>query len=557
MQTLRYYQTDCLDRSLDAYQKGVNRQLAVLATGLGKTAIASNLRRHHCFQKRVLFLVHMETLATQAGDAMARWNPCLRVGVEMAGSYVDFDGFYPPHLIVASVPTLGRKGSDRIKRFLPEEFDAIIQDEAHISMADSFKRVYDHFGLLKPNPSGPLFLGITATPNRSDGQGLKELFDAIIFDMGIQKGIEQGFLCDIRGIRVAGHADLAGVKVVAGEFQKDQLEKAVNTPKRNAIIVKEWYKHAYDRRTIAFTVDVQHALDLAEAFKAHGVSAKAVWGDDKERNAKINGHKGGEYPVICCAQLLGIGYDDPLVNCIILSAPRKSFVRYAQEVGRGTRIADGKQDLLVIDVGDNASRHNLCSISTLLGLPKDLDLKGEKYSTAKQKLDRIATEFPAANVHDIKSLSELKSIAENISLFQVNYPPEVSRLSELAWRKAGEGYALAVNRDLLTITKDLRDEYHISGNINGKMVDMTAQNLSGAFNLADSFIPRDVIGILKRDVRWRTEEPTPKQLGMCRWLGITVPAGATKGAVSAAIDAKMAQRSKPAAQTEEAYHAEF
>ena len=63
---------------------------------------------------------------------MQRWNPDLRVGVEMAGSYADMDGFYPPQFIVASVPTLGRKGSDRIKRFLPGDFAAVIQDEAHI-----------------------------------------------------------------------------------------------------------------------------------------------------------------------------------------------------------------------------------------------------------------------------------------------------------------------------------------------------------------------------------------------------------------------------------------
>ena len=384
--------------SLKHYQAGLNRQLVVMATGLGKSALAASVRESHGFHKKIMMLVHMETLAVQMATTIAKWNPTLRCGVEMAGSYADVDGIFPPHFIVASVPTLGRKGSDRIKRFDPFDFDCIIQDECHLGINDSFKRVYDHFGLLQPNPDGLLFLGITATPNRADGQGLRELFDVIVFDMGIEKGIAQGWLCDIRGIRVKGHANLDAVKVRAGELAQDDLEKAVNTPTRNALIVKEWYKHAYNRRTIAFTVDVQHALDLAAAFVAHGAQAKAVWGDDKERHEKIRGHKSGEYPIICCAQLLGIGYDDPLVNCIILSAPRKSFVRYAQEVGRGTRIADGKEDLLVIDVGDNASRHNLCSISTLLGLPKDLDLKGESYSKAKQKLDRMAAEFPQANV---------------------------------------------------------------------------------------------------------------------------------------------------------------
>jgi len=549
---LRQYQTDCLRRSLEAYQNGINRQLAVLSTGLGKTAIASSLRSHHGFEKRVLFLVHMETLAVQAANAMQKWNPGLRVGVEMAGSYADIDGIFPPHFIVASVPTLGRKGSDRIKRFDPFDFDAIIQDEAHIGMADSFKRVYDHFGLLTANSDGPLFLGITATPNRSDGRGLRELFDVIVFDMGIQKGIEQGWLCDIRGLRVSGEANLNEVHVRAGEFAQDELEKAVNTPKRNAIIVKEWYKHAYDRRTIAFTVDVQHALDLAEAFKAHGVSANAVWGDDPQRHEKIRGHKSGEYPVICCAQLLGIGYDDPQINCIILSAPRKSFVRYAQEVGRGTRIAEGKEDLLVIDVGDNASRHNLCSISTLLGLPKDLDLKGEKYSKAKEKLDRIAREFPAANVQDIKSLDQLDSLAKNISLFQGNYPAEISRLSELKWRKSGEeAYALAIDRaSLVTVQKNLIGEWDIRGCVGERKVEMGAQNLPGALNLADSFILNSggIKPYLSREAGWHSGTPTGAQLALCKKLGIEVPAGATKGAVSTAIDNKlnMNKRAVPA-----------
>lgn len=540
---LRDYQKRCLQVSLDRYQAGCNRQLAVLATGLGKTAIASTLRGHHGFRKKVLFLVHMETLAVQAANAMHRWNPDLRVGVEMAGSYADIEGLYPPEFIVASVPTLGRKGSDRIKRFDPSDFSAIIQDEAHIGMAESFKRVYKHFGLMEPNPEGPLFLGITATPNRSDGQGLRELFDEIVFDMGIRQGIESGWLCDIRAIRVSGKANLNGVHVRAGELAQDELEKAVNTPQRNSIIVKEWYKHALDRRTIAFTVDVQHALDLAEAFKAHGVGAKAVWGNDPERHEKIRGHKMGEYPVICCAQLLGIGYDDPLVNCIILAAPRKSFVKYAQEVGRGTRIAEGKEDLLVMDVGDNASRHDLCSVSTLLGLPKNLDLKGEKFTKAKQQLERMAQEFPTANLYDIKSLDQLKSIAENIALFQVHYPPEIDKLSELAWRKSADGYMLSVNRDLVTIAQDLRGDWQIKGKIGDQVVHMSAQNLPGAMNAADNFILSHggVKPLLARNGRWHQDPPTAKQLSLCRILRIQVPPGANKGQVSAAIDSKRHQ----------------
>jgi ATP-dependent helicase IRC3 len=542
---LRQYQQDALDLSLKHYQAGMNRQLAVLATGLGKTAIAANLRSHHGFHKKILFAVHMETLAVQAATAMQRWNPELRIGVEMAGSYADMDGLYPPDVIVASVPTLGRKGSDRIKRFDPFDFDCVIQDEAHIGIADSFKRVYDHFGLLEPNPDGLLFLGITATPNRSDGKGLRELFDVIVFDMGIQKGIADGWLCDLVGFRVNGKAKLDGIKTRMGDFAQDELEKTVNTPERNAIIVKEWYKVAYGKRTLCFTVDVQHALDLAAAFTAHGEPAEAVWGDDPDRHQKIHRHKTGEYKVLCNCNVLAIGYNDPEIQCIISAAPTKSELRYVQQIGRGTRISEGKESCIVIDVVDNCAKHSLTTISTLLGLPKDLDLKGEKYSKAKEKLDRIAAEFPQANVQDIKSLDQLKSIAENISLFQVNYPPEIARLSELAWRKSAEGYCLAVNRDLVQVAQDLRGDWSVKGRVGEAVADLTAQNLPGAFNLADRFILDNggIKPLLARDAHWRTSgaPPTEKQLGLCRVLKISVPPGMTKSQVSIAIDNKKAQ----------------
>lgn len=555
---LRPYQQQCLSKSLERYQAGVNRQLAVLATGGGKTRIAGSLRTHHGFQKKVMFLVHMETLATQACDKFAMDNPGSMIGVEMANRYASpMDTF-----VVASVPTLGRKGSDRLRQFHRDDFSAFIQDEAHCGLADSFKRVYDHFGLMEPDPDGPLFLGITATPNRSDGQGLKTLFDEIIFDWGIQKGIESGYLCDLRAIRVSGKANLDKVKTKMGEFAQDELADATNTPERNAIIVKEWFKHAYGRRTIVFTVDVQHALDIAEVFKAHGVAAKAVWGDDPERHQKIQGHQNDEFPVICCAALLSIGYDDPMVSCIVQAAPRKSFVRYAQEIGRGTRISDGKPDCLIIDVVDNSSKHNLCTISSLLGLPKDLDLKGETFTKAKQKLDRIAAEFPTANVQDIKSLSQLDSLAENISLFSVSYPPEIKQLSELAWRTSTDGYMLAVDRELVTLSKDLRDEWWVKGTLGGKQVEIHSQNLPGAFNCADRIIRdalgREKMGFIKRDVKWRNDPPTPGQIKFCRKLGLTIPQGASKGQVSEAIDAKLLHKTPivPVTIAEE-YHGDF
>jgi hypothetical protein len=131
-----------------------------------------------------------------------------------------------------------------------------------------------------------------------------------------------------------------------------------------------------------------------------------------------------------------------------------------------------------------------------------------------------------------------------MSLFHVQYPPEISRMSELAWRKSPEGYMIAVNRELVTVSQDLRGDWQIRGQINGKPVQGTAQNLPGAMNMADRAIIDNggVRTLLKREQRWHNDSPTPKQVSLCRLLKIQIPPNATKGTVSHAIDQKMNQR---------------
>ena len=559
---LRPYQERFFSAVREAKERGVNRQLGVLATGLGKACLFAALRTQLGFRKKIMVLVHHEELAAQAKDKLKRWNPDLRVGVEMAGQYANVDGIFPDDFVVASVPTLGRKNSDRIRKFLPQDFSAIVSDEVHHAIAPQWKNVLAHFELLNPCETDILSLGLTATPNRSDGQGLRLLFDEIVFDMPIMRsvdgtpgGIDTGYLSDILPLRIDGGAELDSVHSRAGDLAEDELADAVNTPKRNAVIVKEWMKHCFDQKTIVFTVDVQHALDLAEAFKAHVVAAEAIWGEDPLRHQKLADHRTGKIKVLCNCAVLTEGYDDWDVRCIIMARPTKSALLYTQMMGRGTRIPpdisnllearrDGvliqKDSFVLMDVVDNCGRHKgaLQTLPSLLGMPANLDLKGKSVMRAKEQCDRIAAEFPTANIQDIKSLDQLKSIAENIQLFTVNYPPEISKLSELAWRKSAEGYVLAVNRDLVTIMQDLRGDWVVRGRIGEKQAEISAQNMPGAFNAADRFILESggVKGYLVRDARWKQDSPTPAQLRLCRTLKINVPPGATKGMVSAAID---------------------
>ena len=541
---LRDYQHRFFAVSRGRFEAGVTRQLGVLATGLGKACLFAALRQQFGFTRKIMVLVHREELATQAADKLTRWNPHLRVGIEMANRYADVDGIFPHDLIVASVPTLGRKGSYRIRRFLPDDFDALVSDEAHHSTSPQWRNVLTHFGVNEPG-SRILSLGLTATPNRSDGTGLRVNFDEIVFDMGIRQGIESGYLVDLRGFKVSTKTNLDKVHSRAGDFAEDELSDAVNTVERNAIIVKEWMWVAYGLKTVVFTVDIQHALDIAAAFSKCSIAAEAVWGDDPLRADKLRRHRNGEITVLSNCAVLTEGYDDPGIGCIVLAKPTKSALLYTQMIGRGTRIDDGKSDCLIIDVVDSTSKHSLMTMPSLLGMPTNLDLKGKSVIKAKEQFERVAKEFPSADLSGVLSLAKLDSIAENISLFQTNYPPEIARLSELAWRKSAEGYVLAVNRDLVQVAQDLRGDWSVKGRVGEAVADFTAQNLPGAMNVADAFVLKNggAKTLLARDVGWRTrpDPPTEKQIGLCRVLHIQIPPGATKGQVSMAIDNKKAQ----------------
>ena len=175
----------------------------------------------------------------------------------------------------------------------------------------------------------------------------------------------------------------------------------------------------------------------------------------------------------------------------------------------------------------------------MLGLPAQIDLKGATYREAKGKIERVATEFPTANLADLRDLDKLDYLAKQVSLFTVKYPPEVEKLTELAWRKQGDGYVLPVMRERLTLARDLRDEWWVRGSLNGNPVEIHAQNLAGAFNIADREVMAsgDRKPLVMRDARWHDQRPSEKQIGLCRKLRLQIPVGATRGQVSAALDA--------------------
>ncbi len=465
---LRPYQKEALDASLQRYKRGVRRQLIALPTGMGKTVIFVNVPKHRGMTGRTLVLVHRKELAEQALEKFRRWNPKI-AGIEMGSRSVGPE----VQIIIASVQSLANRLGDR--RFLPHFFDTIICDEAHHSAARSYQRIFDHFGVLDAD-NEKLLLGVTATPFRTDEKPLSKTYEELVYRMELPEAIRQGWLTDIRGFTVRTETSLDKVHSGREDFIEAELGRAVNNPTRNESVVRSWMQLGDNRQAVGFTVNVQHAKDLAETFKYYGIPAEAVWGGDRRREEKIRQHKKGELKVLCNCNVLTEGYDDWRIGCIVMARPTKSRLLFVQMAGRGLRIQDGisnnltapregvpllKKDCLLIDIVDNTSRHQLATLSSVLDLGRKFSFSGE---SVRQILPgKLA---PQAGGHIDPELLRRAEKAQ-ISISEVDL--FMGRLSELPWRRQWDSsYMVKVDPEgELRVYRDLGGCWWAHGRMHG------------------------------------------------------------------------------------------
>lgn len=549
--------------------KQINRQLIQMATGTGKTVVFSQLPTtfKDVLPGQMLILAHREELVDQAINKLRKLNPTLRIDKEMASHKAD------PSLadvIVASVATLGRKNNKRLPSYNWSRVDKIVTDEAHHSVADTYMNIYQASGILEPVSVDRLMLGVTATPQRGDGKALAKLYQKISFVYSMRQAIEEGWLVEPHGVRVTTKTSLDKIKTVAGDYDITQLADTVNTPERNQLIVKAWLDSARGRQSIGFTVDIQHAKDLAAMFRHYGVNAEALWGNDPDRAEKLERHRAGEITILLNCGVLTEGYDDWRIGCIILARPTKSSVLFTQMVGRGTRLEeleDGrtpnlldwtgapiKRDCLILDIVDASSKHSLITLPTLMGMAASLDLRGQGVVQALKKLEDAQKQFPHINFSDLPDISQLESFIEDVNLFDVRFPEEVESNSELSWHPSpAGGYVLLLpNKDKLTIWQNLLDNYEITGNIRGKKYRGERATIEEAFTAADTLIQNacpDLLKVVRREEAWHSGPATPAQLKLlkklCKGKGKNgkdreVPADIDKGKASKLISSFLA-----------------
>lgn len=353
--------SDAIHRSID---RGSKSGLIVLPTGSGKTFII--IMTSSDFGWPTLIVAHRIELIGQTADAIRKMCPGASIGIIQA----ELDQWRNnEQFVLASVQSLK---NGRLKSIPKNRFGLLVIDEAHHSVADSYRNIINHFDY-------KFLLGATATPDRYDGEGLADLYGSKpLYNYPIRKAIQDGILSRLTQYAVTTGTSLDEVSTQAGDFVTNELSHEVNTTARNDVIVESFQQYASDRRSLAFTVDVQHAHDLAKSFDDAGISCKAIHGNMPldERKQILADFRNERIQIVTNCQVLTEGYDHPGVNAVIMARPTQSRSLYQQCVGRGLRRHPGKSDCLVLDYQDNCSRNKLVTCLDLFGDPKSTNANG-------------------------------------------------------------------------------------------------------------------------------------------------------------------------------------
>jgi DNA repair protein RadD len=329
---------------------GIRRPLIAAATGSGKTVIASEIvRREVARSKRVVFLAHRDELLTQARRKLSRFG--ITAGIIKAGR--DNDARPQSLVQICGIQTLHARAIRRQTIELPPA-EIVIIDEAHHARAQTYEQIVAAY-------PDAISIGLTATPCRTDGRGLGNIFDAIIEAPQVPELIKLKKLVPAK-IFAPAPPDLRGVETAAtGDYVISQLEQRMNTDPLVGDIVEHWLRHSERRRTVGFAVDVAHSVHITRELVKSGVRAEHLDGATKqdEREAILCRLASGETEFVCNCQVLTEGFDLPDLGCIVLVRPTKSLLLYRQMIGRGLRTAPDKKDCIILDHAGAVHRHGL------------------------------------------------------------------------------------------------------------------------------------------------------------------------------------------------------
>ena len=327
---LRDYQQRLYDKTHDAMRAGHKRILVVAPTGAGKSYIFAAMVKAAAAKGPVLVLIHRDELKKQHQKL-----------------FEDL-GIASDNIIIESVFTVVRHLDEYPKMSL------VIADEAHLSMADSWKKTICHFKTYT--------IGLSASPLRLDGSSLGDLYSCLVEDgeTTVKSLIRNKRLAPYEYYSVPNDLDFSDLKTQCGDYKTADLEKKMMNAQLFGNIVSSYERYAKGKQALCFCVSIKHAQAVAEAFSAAGYKSASIDGkmSHSEREAVMEAFRAGEIKVLTNCSIISEGVSIDGIEAVILARRTASLALYIQMVGRALRYQEGKT-AVILDHGCNFRAHGL------------------------------------------------------------------------------------------------------------------------------------------------------------------------------------------------------
>lgn len=353
-------------------EHGGKRSLVIAATGTGKTYMSAfDVREFK--PKKILFIVHREDILRKAITDYKKIMPERSFGL-FTGNIKERDKDY----IFATIQSISAYCND----FKEDEFDYIVIDEAHHSASQTYRKVIDYF---KPK----FLLGMTATPERTEGTDIFSIFDNnIALEVRLNEALEKNLVVPFHyfGITDIDLVDYRGIDI--NDIEK--LSKLLEINERVEFIIEKMNFYGFDgdkRKAVGFCASVEHAEYMAREFNERGIKSVALTGSDSisKRQSEITKLEddNDELEVIFTVDLFNEGIDIPAINLVLMLRPTQSSIIFIQQLGRGLRKYKEKEFLTVLDFIGNYNKAFQIAIA----------LNGAKYYDKESLKVSIRTDF--------------------------------------------------------------------------------------------------------------------------------------------------------------------
>ncbi len=389
----RPWQRTALESLNRIRESGYSRALVAVATGMGKTWLAAfdacQVGKVLDRPPRVLVIAHRGQILAQAESALSLLIDST-FGDGTSSWYIGDQSDLSGSLVIASIQKLARP--EGLKRIASERFDYVVIDEVHHAEAPSYRRVMSHLDC-------GFILGLTATPERTDGVDVASIFDDnLAHHASIGDGIHEESLVPFHYIGLKDTVDFRQIPWRNGRFEIEELEKRVEDSQRMQRLWQAMREHPAER-TIVFCVSRRHAMFTRNWLRSKNMNAAAVFSGKESDSCgqALENLRTGAIQALCVVDMFNEGLDIPTVDRVIFLRPTESKVIFLQQLGRGLRAAESKSRLLVIDFVGN---HRMFAQRILHLL--SLTGKDANWSDLKRLLDGHVPELPTGCLLDIE-----------------------------------------------------------------------------------------------------------------------------------------------------------